>query len=137
MAPLRQARILLADDFAPWRGQLRSLLKTHPEWNIVGEASDGREAIEKARELQPDIILLDIGMPFLNGIEAAKIISQSCPKSKILFLTQESDSHVRKAAMRVGAARYLLKANAVHELLEAIASTLDSPRLALSSANPR
>jgi DNA-binding NarL/FixJ family response regulator len=100
---LHQARILIVDDTAAWRHQLRLLLKQHPEWNIIGEASDGQEAIEKATEMQPDIVLLDVGMPFLNGIEAAKIIHQRCPKSRILFVTQDGDVDIRDAAMRVGA----------------------------------
>ena len=70
----RAARILVVDDFAAWRDQFRSLLKACPGWNIIGEAPDGQEAIEKAMQMQPDIILLDIGMPVLNGIEAAEII---------------------------------------------------------------
>lgn len=122
----RLVDILLVDDFAPWRDQLRSVLSTYPQWNIVGEACDGQEAIEKASEMQPDIILLDIGMPCLNGIEAAKIIYQRCPKSKVLFLTQETDSDVRDAAMRAGAAGYLLKTNTRNELLGAIAAAISN-----------
>jgi len=89
---------------AAWRDQLRSLLKTRPEWHVIAEACDGQEAIEKASEMQPDIILLDVGMPSLNGIEAAKIIRQRCPRSRIVFVTQEGDVDVRSEAMRVGAA---------------------------------
>jgi DNA-binding NarL/FixJ family response regulator len=117
-------RFLIADDFAPWRDQLRLLLGTRPEWRIIGEACDGQEAIEKAAEMQPDIILLDVGMPLLNGIEAAQIIRQRCPKSKILFVTQDGDVDIRNAAMRVGAVGYVLKANAANELLDAITSAL-------------
>lgn len=117
-------RILLVDDLAAWRNQLRSLLKTRPGWDIIGEASDGQEAIEKAIEVRPDIVLLDVGMPFVNGIEAAKIIHRTCPKSKILFVTQEADRDVRNAAMQVGAVDYVLKANAGHELLNAITTAV-------------
>lgn len=106
------------------RDQLRLLLKTRPEWNVIGEASDGREAVEKATDTQPDIILLDVGMPFLNGIEAAKIIHRRCPKSKILFVTQDGDDDVRDAAMETGAAAYVLKANAGNQLLDAITAAL-------------
>lgn len=120
----RVARILLVDDFAGWRVQLRSILRTCPEWNIVGEACNGHEAIEKATETQPDVILLDIGMPSLNGIEAAKIIRQRCPKSKIVFVTQDGDGDLRNAAMRLGAEAYVLKMNAAHELLGVIATAL-------------
>jgi DNA-binding NarL/FixJ family response regulator len=125
MASSRQARILLVDDFAPWREQLRSLLDTRSDWNIIGEASDGQEAIEKATEMQPDIILLDVAMPILNGIEAAKVIQQRCPKSRILFVTQDGDDDIRNAAMRVGAAGYLLKSKAGNELLDAITVALE------------
>jgi DNA-binding NarL/FixJ family response regulator len=120
----RAARILVVDDFAPWRNQVHSLLKSSPGWNIIGEASDGQEAIEKAILMQPDIILLDIGMPVLNGIEAARIIHQRCPKAKILFVTQDSDADFRKAAMRAGAAGYVVKENAAHDLSDAIATAL-------------
>jgi two-component system, NarL family, response regulator NreC len=125
MASSRQARILLVDDFAPWRDQLRSLLNTRSDWNIIGEASDGQEAIEKATEMQPDIILLDVAMPILNGIEATKVIQQRCPKSRILFVTQDGDDDIRNAAMRVGAAGSLLKSKAGNELLDAITVALE------------
>lgn len=124
MARLHQARILVVDDFAPWRKTICSLLKTRPEWNIIGEASNGQEAIEKAVEMQPDIIVLDIGMPVLNGIEAAKVIRQRCPKSKVLFVTQDGDGYVRNAAMRVGAMGYVIKANAGTDLVGAITAAL-------------
>lgn len=120
----RLVSVLLVDDYAPWRDQLRSILKMRPEWNIIGEAADGPDAIEKATEMQPDIILLDVGMPSLSGIEAAKIIHQRSPKSKILFVTQDGDADVRNAAMRVGAVGYVLKSNAGNELLDAITTAL-------------
>lgn len=100
------------------------MLNARPDWNIVAEACDGREAIEKAIETDPDIILLDLEMPNLNGIQAAKIIRQRCPKSKILFLTQDGDVEVRNAAMKVGASGYVLKMNAGKELLDAITTAL-------------
>lgn len=120
----RLASILLVDDFAEWRNEVRSLLRTCPEWNIAGEASNGQEAIQKATEMQPDIILLDIGLPSQNGIEAARVIHLKCPKSKILFVTQEGDGDVRDAAMQVGAAGYVLKTDARAELLDAITKAL-------------
>ena len=121
----REARILVVDDFAPWRDQIRSLLDTRPEWSIVGEASNGPEAVKKATEMQPDIILLDVGMPFMSGIEAAKAIRHRCPNSRILFVTQDGDNDIRNAAMRLGAAAYVLKANAGSQLLDAIDSAMD------------
>lgn len=114
----------MVDDFSPWRDQIRSLLTARPTWTIIGEASDGREAVEKASELDPDIILLDVGMPRLNGIEAAKIIRETCPRSKIVFVTQDGDDEIRDAAMRAGAMAYVSKANAGTELAEAITTAL-------------
>lgn len=118
-------KILLVDDMAAWRDKLRSLLGTRPEWNVMADASDGQEAIEKAAEMQPDVILLDVGMPSLNGIEAAKIIRQRCPRSRIVFVTQDDDVDVRSEAMRVGAAGYVLKANAARELVDIISLVLN------------
>jgi DNA-binding NarL/FixJ family response regulator len=117
--------ILVVDDFAPWRNQIRLLLTARPAWKIIGEASDGREAVDKATELDPDIILLDVDMPRLNGIEAAQLIRQRCPRSKIVFVTQDGDDDIRDAAMRAGAMAYVRKANAGTELADAITSALN------------
>lgn len=81
-------RILIVDDFEPWRRSLCSLLQQNPAWQVICEASDGLEAIEKSRELQPDLILLDIGLPKLNGIEAARQIRKLAPGARILFLRE-------------------------------------------------
>ena len=119
------ASVLIADDHASWRDSLRSILKTQPEiWDIIGEASDGQEAVEQATEMQPDIILLDVGMPHVDGIQAARIIRQSSPKSRIVFVTQEGDVDVRNAAMEVGAVGYVLKTHAGKDLLDVITATL-------------
>jgi DNA-binding NarL/FixJ family response regulator len=117
-------RILLVDDFVQWRLAVRSILEAVPGFRIIGEASNGLEAIEKAATLRPDIVLLDIGMPILNGIEAARRIRRVCPNSKMIFLTQEQDSDVRAAALAVGADAYLLKATAVGDLRPAIDAAL-------------
>jgi len=94
----RRATILLADDFDEWRMQVRKILHKHPEWKVVGEACDGRDAVEKASQLQPDVAILDIGMPGLNGIEAARLIRQRCLLTWIVFLTQQTDEEVVEAA---------------------------------------
>jgi two-component system nitrate/nitrite response regulator NarL len=107
---------LLVDDSDRWRSLVRSILENIPQFRVVGEAGDGLEAIKKAGVLRPDVVLLDIGMPHLNGIEAAKEIRQASPNSNIIFLTQESDSDVRRAALATGAVAYVLKSNASHEL---------------------
>ena len=86
--------ILLVDDFEPWRRFVRSTVQTEPELKLICEVSDGHAAIQKAKELKPDLILLDIGLPKLNGIAAAREIRKCAPESKILFLSQESSADV-------------------------------------------
>jgi len=113
-------QILIVDDFEHWRNSVRSMLKQNPWFRVVGEASDGIEAIEKAATLSPDVVLLDIGMPRLNGIEAARQIKKACPESKIIFLTQEDSSDIESVALDTGAAAYLLKSTAGSKLLPTI-----------------
>jgi len=117
-------RILLADDFRGWRLQNRLLLQARPEWQVIAEASDGSEAVQKAEELKPDLILLDIGLPKLNGIEAALLIRQVSPRSKILFLSLHNSLDVVQAALSAGARGYVHKTNAQSELLPAVDAVL-------------
>ena len=117
-------RILVVDDFAEWRGRVRSMLQAQPEWQVIGEACDGLEAVQRTQELHPDIVVLDIGMPNLGGIEAAKRIRRDSPSSRIIFVTQENDADIRSAALATGAEAYLVKANAASELLPAIDAAL-------------
>src|SRR5579864_168546 len=117
-------RILLADDFAPWRSQVRSFLQRETEWEIVFEACDGLEAVQKTVELRPDVVLLDISMPGLNGIEAASRIRQLSPDSRIIILTQNADDDLRTAALQAGALAYVLKAEMTPELIPAVQAAL-------------
>lgn len=119
-----RVRILVADDFAPWRAKVRRILRVRPEFQIVSEASDGLEAVEKAGELRPDVVLLDVGMPDLSGIEAAERIRQVSPESKIVFVSQNASEEVISAALAAGAEGYVLKLNAATELIPAIAAAL-------------
>jgi DNA-binding NarL/FixJ family response regulator len=112
-------RVLLVDDFEPFRQFIHTTLQ-ETELQIVGEAWDGLEAVRKAEELQPDLILLDIGLPFLNGIEAARRIRKLSPESKIIFVTQESSADVVEEALSSGAVGYVVKAEAASELLAAV-----------------
>ena len=94
----------MVDDFEPWRHFVSSMLLIKPELQVVGEASDGLEAVQKAVELKPDLILLDISLPKLNGIEAARRIRKLAPESKIIFVSQESSADVVQEALSLGTA---------------------------------
>jgi DNA-binding NarL/FixJ family response regulator len=123
-----EIRILVADDFEDWRVRIRQLLSFRPAWRIVAEAPDGLEAVQKAAELRPDVVLLDIQMPGLNGIEAARRIRQDCPGSRIIFISQSSDKEIMRAALEIGAKAFVQKAMAARELLPAIEAALrDEP----------
>jgi DNA-binding NarL/FixJ family response regulator len=112
-------RVLVVDDYKDWRDQVRSLLRARPEWQIIGEASDGLAAIQRAEELRPDLILLDIGLPDLNGIEAARQMRLIFPNSKIVFLSVDNSLDVVQAAMST-AHGFVHKARAQNDLLPAI-----------------
>jgi len=117
MSPVR---ILVVDDFEPFRRFVCSVLGQKPEWQIVGEASSGLEAVQKAEDLQPDLIVLDIGLPTLNGIEAARRIRKLRSQCKILFLSQETSTEIVQETLNLGAVGYLVKAYAGSELLIAV-----------------
>jgi DNA-binding NarL/FixJ family response regulator len=112
------------DDFAPWRAEVRRILAVLPEWKIVGEACNGLEAVLKATAFQPDIIVLDITMPGLNGIEAANLIRQQSPKAAIIFLMMNDDQDILDVALAVGSASYVLKVNVSSDLCPAIVESL-------------
>jgi DNA-binding NarL/FixJ family response regulator len=111
-------RVLLADDHTLLLGAFEKLLAS--ECDVVGTVSDGRELIVAARRLKPDVIVLDIGMPLLNGLEAGRQIKQTLPDVKLVFLTMNEDSDLAAEAFRAGASAYLLKRSATVELLTAI-----------------
>jgi DNA-binding NarL/FixJ family response regulator len=132
---MRMLRILVVEDSEPWRRFISSIVAGDPQLRIISEVSDGLEAVRKAEELKPDIILLDIGLPKLSGIEAARQISSLVPKSKILFLSQEFCSDVVQEALRFGRG-FVSKADAGRELLSAVeAINLDKPFLSSSLAH--
>ena len=115
-------RILVVDDFEPWRRFIWSGVSNQPNLQIVAEASDGLEALQKAEQLQPDLILLDIGLPALNGIEAARRIRRLSPNSKILFVSEHRSIDIAKEAIRAGGSGYLVKSSAGNDLLPAMAA---------------
>jgi DNA-binding NarL/FixJ family response regulator len=121
---LPSIRILVADDYQGWRQQARQLLRAQANFQIVAEASDGIEAVQKAEELRPDLILLDIGLPKLNGLEAARRIRKLSPESKIIFLTQETSADVVQEALLLGGLGYVVKAHAGNELIAAVRAAI-------------
>lgn len=113
-------RILIADDHEVARKGIRSLLESHAEWEICAEARDGREAVEYASRLKPDIFLLDIGMPNLNGLDAARQILAMTPEARILILTVHDSEQMVREVLAVGARGFLLKSDAGRDLLAAV-----------------
>jgi DNA-binding NarL/FixJ family response regulator len=113
-------RILLADDHETVREGLKTILNAQPDMEIVGEATDGRTAVSRTRELLPDLVVMDISMPRLNGLKATEAIAECCPKVKILALTRHSDDGYLQQLLRAGASGYVLKQSRSAELLHAI-----------------
>ena len=125
-------RILVVDDFEPYRNLVVSLLDKNPSLQVIGEASDGLEAVAKARQLRPDLILMDIGLPRLNGLEAARRILRILPESKIIFLTQEMSSEFVQAAFKLGASGYVIKQQAKKDLSLAVITVLQGSQFTSS-----
>jgi DNA-binding NarL/FixJ family response regulator len=121
-------RVLVVDDYEPFRSFVCTTLGKRQDMHVVGEASDGLNAIRKAEELKPDLIVLDIDLPILNGIEAGRRIRKLCPASKILFLTLESSVEVAQEAFNLGAIAYIVKAHAGSELSAAVEAVCQGRR---------
>lgn len=113
-------RILVADDHEVARRGIRSLLESHPGWDVCAEAKDGRDAVELATSTKPDLVLLDIGMPNLNGLEAARQILATSPNVAILILTMHDSDNVIREVLRAGARGFLLKSDAGRDLVAAV-----------------
>src|SRR5215469_9297472 len=129
----RPVRVLVVDDFGPWRRFVRSKLQEHVGWLVVWEASDGAAAIQKAQELRPDLIMLDIGLPKVDGIEAARQIRQLAPNSKILFTSGYRSWDIAEEALRTGALGYVMKLDAGTELLQAVEAVLQGKQFVSAS----
>ena len=124
------------DDFDGWRGLVSSVVQKEPNWQVVGEAADGLQAVSKAEELKPDLIILDIGLPKLNGIEAVRRIRKVSPESKILILSQESSADVVQEALSSGALGYVVKTDAETELLAAMKAVRKGRQFVSSRLRP-
>ena len=125
-------RILIVDDHESWRRHLVSELQQNSQFQVIGEASDGLEAVQTAERLRPDLIVLDIGLPTLNGIEAARRIRASSPDSKILFFTEHRAPEIAQAGLETGAEGYIIKSDADSDLLPAIEAIIQG-RLFISA----
>jgi len=130
---LPSLRVLIVEDFEPFRQIIRSILEKRPELQVIGEVSDGLEAVQKAEELKPDLILLDLGLPTLNGIEAARRIRKLVPESKIIFVTQESSADVMQECLSLGAWGYVVKTRVASELLAAVEAVISGKQFSSST----
>ena len=119
---MEKIRILLADDHTILRSGIRSLLEDEPGLNVIGEAEDGRTAVSMACQLKPDVVIMDIAMPLLNGLEATRQIKAQCPAVRVLILTMHDNEEYIRQVLEAGAMGYILKDAAARELISAIRS---------------
>lgn len=131
----KRLRILVADDHEVVRRGVRALLESQPGWEVSGEACDGREAVEKARSLRPDILVLDVSMPGMNGLEVTREVVAALPEVRVLILTMHESQHFLNEALDAGAHGYLLKSDAGRDLVTAV-ETLRARRLFFTPRAP-
>jgi DNA-binding NarL/FixJ family response regulator len=117
---MTSVRILIVDDHAVVRRGVRSLLETQPGWEIAGEATTGREAVDLAKRLQPDVVVMDLSLPELNGLDATRQILKESPRSEILVLTMHHSEELARDVLQAGARGYVLKSDADHSLIAAV-----------------
>ena len=134
-------KILLADDFPEIRQGIRQILETHNGWTVVAEAEDGKEALEKALDVTPDVAVIDIAMPKMNGLELARELHKRLPDTEILMVTQYDAKHVVEESFRAGARGYVLKSSVGSELVAAVEAASQhkrfiSPAIIESSGQP-
>jgi len=118
-------RVLVVDDFEQWRKVVRTALQGKLGLRIIEEAADGLEAVQKAQAIQPDIVVLDIGLPLLNGIEVARHIRRVSAKSKVVFLTENRSCDVTETVLQDGASGYVIKSAFARELIPAVEAALE------------
>lgn len=135
MATRLRTRILIVDDSPVVREQLRRLLELHPEWEVCGEAVDGRDAVEKTRQLHPDLVLLDFAMPVMNGLQSAQEISKFLPNTPMLLFTMFLSNQLVDEARHSGIRGAVAKSNAVRDLVPGIEALLRQETFFPSSYN--
>jgi DNA-binding NarL/FixJ family response regulator len=121
-------RIFVVDDFKPWRDAVCEIIETQPELQVIAQAGDGEEAVQLATDLKPDLVVLDIGLPKLNGLTAAARIFKIAPATKIVFLSQDNDPDIVHSARDIGASAFVHKQKAGTDLLSAIAVAIGAQR---------
>jgi len=117
---MARVRIVIADDHSIVRRGLRTLLESQPNWEVCAEAADGRDALEKVTQLKPDVAIIDIGMPQLNGLDATRQIVKACPQTEVLILTMHQSDEVVREVLHAGARGYVLKSDADQSLVAAV-----------------
>jgi DNA-binding NarL/FixJ family response regulator len=133
MSTVVNLRILLVDDNSSFLGFISSLLRQQHNLDVVGEARDGRDAVQQAQLLEPDLILLDLGLPNLNGIEAAYLIRKLVPNAKIVFVSNETSREVVEEALNLGACGYIQKIYAAKDIPNAINAVFSGERFLSST----
>jgi DNA-binding NarL/FixJ family response regulator len=123
-----RVRVLVVDDYEPWRHFIVATLHGQPELDVIGEASDGLQAVKKAQELRPDLILLDVGLPTVNGIDVARRIKAGANDTTILFVSENRSRDIVEEALKTGAEGYVIKAEASSDLLSAVRAVLAGGR---------
>jgi DNA-binding NarL/FixJ family response regulator len=126
-------RVLIVEDFEPFRQFVCSILRARSDFEIIAAVEDGLEAVQVATDQKPDLILLDIGLPKLNGFQAAVQIREASPDSKIIFVTQETSPEVVHKALDIGAAGYVLKSHAGKDLVPAVEAVIQERRFVTES----
>jgi DNA-binding NarL/FixJ family response regulator len=124
----KNARLLIVDDHEIFRRGLRALLEPSSEWQICGEAVDGMDAVEQCKSLKPDIVVLDVSMPRLNGLEAARLIRKEKPEPQIVIITQHDSPQIRSAALEAGAQAFVTKSSVGSELVSALRGLIQNLR---------
>jgi two-component system nitrate/nitrite response regulator NarL len=125
---LAAVRVLIVDDSQPWRCAVCLVLQQNLDLVLICECSDGLEAVRKSEDLQPDLVLLDIGLPNLNGLEVARQVRKVSPGSRIIFLTSHDDPEYLQEALRIGALGFIVKSNAASDLLPAVRAVMNDER---------